>query len=69
MGITGITFAGMMSYGHFSSNQTQLSDLTLHNIEALSQGENFYEIVCLGTGSLDCPGSETKVREVHGRRK
>ncbi len=37
------------------------NELAFSNIEALASGENSGYYHCLGTGSLDCPKSFTKV--------
>ncbi len=52
-------------FGHYKNIRSdQLTKLTLQNIEALSQGETTTNVQCIGTGSLDCPISSSKVRSI-----
>lgn len=57
-----IPFTFFMLHLSANSGQTKLNELTLLNIEALSQKEVVVsQIICYGTGSVDCPISEDKV--------
>ena len=42
-------------------NDPVKTDLALSNIEALAQNESGENIICLGTGTLDCPSPHHKV--------
>lgn len=42
---------------------SHMSDLLLQNVEALA-GDEVSNISCIGTGSVDCPISSTKVTRV-----
>ncbi|MEG1403860.1 NVEALA domain-containing protein [Bacteroides sp.] len=56
------TFAG---YNIYQSQRTVImSDLALANVEALANGETPSQIVCISSGSVDCPIMSDKVKYV-----
>jgi len=61
--ITGILVAGAASYLSFAPTNNENSGISLSNIEALSSGEAI--AYCVGTGSVDCPTSSTKVQLIY----
>ncbi|RNC63489.1 NVEALA domain-containing protein [Proteiniphilum sp. X52] len=44
-----------------SKNRLIETDLTLSNIEALASTEDGGNVICIGSGSLDCPTPHRKV--------
>lgn len=56
----------VFAYTHSNSEKVGLSTLMLENIEALADREYDTTYRCLGTGSVDCPFDETKVKYVMG---
>lgn len=57
--VASITFT---SYSH--SKENKLQNLVLENIEALAAGEGNNNVICVGSGSLDCPVNHVKVEYV-----
>lgn len=53
-------------YFHSVRNSVaQSDDLFLQNVEALANNESRPNVICAGTGSVDCPGSSNKVKYVY----
>lgn len=46
------------------SNNVQ-NDLLFDNIEALAANENIHGLLCIGTGSLNCPIDNSKVAYIY----
>lgn len=46
--------------------QDKINLLILNNIEAIASDEHADRTKCYGTGSLDCPVTHTKVRDILG---
>ncbi|MDR2968199.1 MAG: NVEALA domain-containing protein [Tannerellaceae bacterium] len=44
-----------------AKEQHEVSDLTLANIESLTQNEGTLGILCIGEGSIDCQGRKVKL--------
>lgn len=40
---------------YFREQPYKLDSLSLQNVEALAEGEEYTHISCIGVGSLDCP--------------
>lgn len=53
-----------LAYLNSSKTDYQLSVLALQNVEALALGEGGMNSYCVGSGSLDCPSTLTKVQYV-----
>lgn len=53
--------------GYIKRNHRDKVDvLLLNNIEAIAGGENPDGVTCAGVGSVDCPISSVKVKNVFG---
>lgn len=51
-------------YSYSNLKRTELNNLLLENIEALAGGEYDATTQCLGSGSVDCPHSDVKVKYI-----
>lgn len=54
------------TYFCVNSEKAELSDLLLKNVEALADNEYDSTTSCLGSGSVDCPFINVKVKYVMG---
>ncbi len=61
MGVVAIAMGG---YVYKKQSSARISSLLLENIEALADTETT-NIICLGTGSVDCPFNHDKVYYYH----
>lgn len=59
-----ILVAAIASF-QWSAKRKNLDSLMLENIEALAEGEENADIVCIGIGSVDCPRTNEKVYFVY----
>ena len=56
-----VLVAGVIAALNANAANNKLGDISLKNIEMLSNIESGEDMSCLFTGSLDCPRSGTKV--------
>lgn len=56
-----VFFIATISCWKSSSVKENDSSLMLENMEALAQGEEGFNYICYGTGSIDCPIGYAKV--------
>lgn len=55
-----------VTYFYVNSEESELNDLLLKNVEALADNEYDSTVSCLGRGSVDCPHTKVKVEYVMG---
>ena len=53
---------GMYWYNTHQTQETTISPLMLENIEALAQGENNGNVICVDSGDIPCFGRTVKYR-------
>jgi hypothetical protein len=58
-----VIVVGLVSFNVHIKEEDYYPGIWIGNTEALSQSES-RAIQCLGLGSLDCPGSTTKVKYI-----
>ena len=51
-------------FSYFREQPYKLDSLSLQNVEALAEGEEYTHISCIGVGSLDCPGNYSGVKYI-----
>lgn len=49
---------------YFREQSYKLDSLSLQNVEALAEGEEYTHISCIGVGSLDCPVNHSGVKYI-----
>ena len=49
---------------YFREQPYKLDSLSLQNVEALAEGEEYTHISCIGVGSLDCPVNHSGVKYI-----
>ena len=51
-------------FSYFREQSYKLDSLSLQNVEALAEGEEYTHISCIGVGSLDCPVNHSGVKYI-----
>ncbi|MCY6330402.1 NVEALA domain-containing protein [Bacteroides fragilis] len=49
---------------YFREQPYKLDSLSLQNVEALAEGEEYTHISCISVGSLDCPVNHSGVKYI-----
>lgn len=51
-------------FSYFREQSYKLDSLSLQNVEALAEGEEYTHISCIDVGSLDCPVNHSGVKYI-----